>query len=138
MSQLFDFQRRGRTAPLHGILLVCLGFLAACGPSPSAQSTKTTDAKVAIQAKDTGVTRYTLTGRVVSVDKPAQSITVDGDAVPGFMAAMTMPYQVKAAGALEKLSPADQIKAEIVVGNDEAYLENVVVLSKAPSPKPTK
>jgi protein SCO1/2 len=138
MSQLLDFQRCGRTAPLHGILLVCLGFLAACGPSPSAQSTKTTDAKIATQAKDTGVKRYTLTGRIVSVDKPAQSITVDGDEIPGFMAAMTMPYQVKDAGALEKLSPGDQIKAEIVVGNDEAYLENVVVVKKAPAPKPTK
>jgi protein SCO1 len=138
MGHLLDFQRRRGSAAVPAIVLVCLSFLAACGPSPSAQSTKTADAKVGAQAKDTGVKRYALTGRIASVDKPAQSITVDGDAIPGFMAAMTMPYQVKDAGALEKLSPGDQIKAEIVVGNDEAYLENVVVVKKAPSPNSTK
>ncbi len=70
--------------------------------------------------------RISLTGRVVSVDKANQSINVDGDAIPGFMAAMTMPYQVKDASVLEKSSPGDQIKADIVVGNDGAYLENIV------------
>jgi protein SCO1/2 len=135
MSHSFDFQRRRHSVPAPAIVLVCLGFLTACGPSPSAQSAKTADAKVGAQAKDTGVKRYALTGRIVSVDKAAQSITVDGDAIPGFMAAMTMPYQVKDAGALERLSSGDQMKAEIVVGNDEAHLENVVVVKKAPSPK---
>ena len=86
----------------------------------------------------TDAKRYTLTGRIVSIDKPSQSITVDGDEIPGFMAAMTMPYQVKDAAVLEKLSPGDQIKAEIVVGNDSAYLEDVVVVRKAPPQKPAK
>jgi protein SCO1/2 len=79
-----------------------------------------------------------LTGRVVSIDKPARSINVDGDEIPGFMAAMTMPYPVKDAAALDKLSPGDQIKAEIVVGNEGAYLENISLTQKAPSPNPPK
>jgi protein SCO1/2 len=137
VSYLLNFQRRRQTAPVAAIVLVSLGFLAACGPSPSAQSTNTPSASATTQAKE-GVRRYALTGRVVSIDKSAQSITVDGDEIPGFMAAMTMPYQVKDTSALDKLSPGDQIKAEIVLGNDEAYLENIVVVKKAPSPKPTK
>jgi protein SCO1/2 len=88
------------------------------------------------EAKDTTAKRYNLTGRVVSIDKPAHSVSVDGDEIPGFMAAMTMPYQVKDASVLDKLSPGDQIKAEIVMGNDGAYLENVVPAQKASSPKP--
>jgi protein SCO1 len=127
VSHLLDFQRCKHTAPVPAIVLVFLLFLAACGPSLSAQSANATDAK-----------RYPLTGRIVSIDKPSQSITVDGDEIPGFMAAMTMPYQVKDAAVLEKLSPGDQIKAEIVVGNDSAYLENVVVLKKTPSQKAPK
>ncbi len=128
MSRLVDF----------GIVLVCLSFLAAHGPFSSAQSTNGTNAKVATQSKDTGAKRYALTGRVVSIDKSAQSITVDGEEIPGFMAAMTMPYQVKDMTVLEKLSPGDQIKAEIVIGNDEAYLENIVIVKKASSTKPAK
>jgi protein SCO1/2 len=138
MSHSLDFQRRRQTAPVPAIVLVCLGILAACGPSPSAQSKNASNAKVAIQAKDASAKRYVLTGRVISIDKASQSITVDGDEIPGFMAAMTMPYQVKDTSALDKLSPGDQIKAEIVVGNDEAYLENIAVVKKAPASKPTK
>jgi protein SCO1/2 len=108
-----------------------LGLLAACGPSHGAQQTGT-------KGENASVKRYQLTGRVVSIDKPARSINVDGDEIPGFMAAMTMPYQVKDAGALEKLSPGDQIKAEIVLGNEGAYLENISLAQKAPSPNPTK
>jgi len=116
-----------------------LGLLAACGPSRSAKQTdaKETDAKVTTEAKDASVKRYNLTGRVVSIDKSNQSINIDGDEIPGFMAAMTMPYQVKDASILEKVSPGDQIKAEIVVGNEGVHLQNVVA-TKTPSQTPTK
>jgi len=128
VSHQFATQQRTDTTILTAIALACLAILAACGPSRSAT----------IDAKDTTSKRYNLTGRVVSIDKPNQSINVDGDAIPGFMAAMTMPYQVKDASILDKVAPGDRIKAEIVVGNEAAYLENVVVAQGAPSPKPTR
>jgi len=120
------------------IVSVGLGVLAACAPSHSAKQMvgKESDDKVTTEAKDSSVKRYNLTGRVVSIDKPTHSINVDGDDIPGFMAAMTMPYQVKDAGVLDKVAPGDRIKAEIVMGSDGAYLENVVLVQKAPSPKP--
>jgi protein SCO1/2 len=120
-------QRGMRAMILIIVALVCLGMLTACGPSRSAK-----------QADDKGAKRYVLTGRVVSIDKPTQSMSVDGDAIPGFMAAMTMPYQVKDASVLDKLSPGDQIKGEIVVGNEGAYLENIALTQKAALPSPTK
>jgi len=124
-------QPRARTTILRAIVVGCLGLLAACGPSHSAQQT-------GAKGENASVKRYQLTGRVVSIDKPARSINVDGDEIPGFMAAMTMPYPVKDAAALEKLSPGDQIKAEIVLGNEGAYLENISLTQKAPSPNPKK
>jgi protein SCO1 len=130
-----DIRCRNRTTILTAIALLCMGIGVACEPSRNA---KVTDDKAAAAAKDTSAKRYNLTGRVVSIDKSTHSINVDGDEIPGFMAAMTMPYQVKDAGALEKLSPGDQIKAEIVMGNDGAYLENIVLAQKAPSPTPAK
>jgi len=131
VSHSFDMQPRARTTILRAIVVGCLGLLAACGPSHSAQQT-------GAKGENASVKRYQLTGRVVSIDKPARSINVDGDEIPGFMAAMTMPYPVKDAAALEKLSPGDQIKAEIVLGNEGAYLENISLTQKAPSPNPKK
>jgi protein SCO1 len=131
LSHPFDMQRRTHLIILRLIALGCLGLLAACGPSHSAQQT-------GAKGENANVKRYQLTGRVVSVDKATQSVNVDGDEIPGFMAAMAMPYPVKDAAALEKLSPGDRIKAEIVLGNEGAYLENITLTQKAPSPNPTK
>jgi len=135
----FDRQYRTRARMLAAIVSVALGVLAACGPSHSAKRMegKGSDDKVTTGAKDTSVKRYNLTGRVVSIDKATHSINVDGDEVPGFMAAMTMPYQVKDGGILDKVAPGDRIKAEIVVGSEGAFLENVVV-QKEPATKPGK
>jgi protein SCO1/2 len=121
-------------ARLLAIALACLGALVACGPRTAQLAD--TGAKVNSEARSTAVKRYPLTGRVVSIDKPNQSMNVDGDRIPGFMAAMTMPYPLKDASVLEKVLPGDQIKAEIVVGNQGAYLENVVVVTRTPSQSP--
>jgi protein SCO1/2 len=120
-------KQRTSTLILTVLALACLGISTACGPSPSAKQT----GAVTAQSQPTSVKRYPLTGRVVSVDKPNQSLNIDGDEIPGFMAAMKMPYPVKDTSILEKVSPGDQIKAEIVVGSESAYLENVVVETKA-------
>jgi Cu/Ag efflux protein CusF len=97
---------------------------------PDARRRKRTtaaDAETRHQARGPGPNRKTLPShcRVVSIDGPNQSINIDGDAIPGLMAAMTMPYSVKDAAALAKLSPGDRIKAEIVVGDEDADLENI-------------
>jgi protein SCO1/2 len=133
-------QDRTQARILTAMVSVGLGILGACGPSQSAQKTDAHKSypKVTTEAKDTTAKRYNLTGRVASIDKPSHSINVDGNEIPGFMAAMTMPYQVKDASILDKLSPGDQIKAEIVMGNDGAYLENVVRIQKTLSPQPIK
>ena len=79
----------------------------------------------------TPVKRYHLKGKVVSVDKRAQMVNVDGEDIPGFMGAMTMPYQVKPASELDKLSAGDAITADVVVQDDNSWLENIVVSGKA-------
>src|ERR1700693_392560 len=82
--------------------------------------------------------RYPFTGRVVSVDTQAQSAIIDGNAIPGFMDAMAMPYKVKPAATLNHLLPGDSVSAEVVVvqpdgKNDDAppdyWLENVKVIA---------
>jgi protein SCO1/2 len=80
--------------------------------------------------------RYHLKGKVVSVDRQAKMANIDADAIPGFMAAMTMPYPVKPADELNKLSAGDTITADVVVQNEDAWLENVLVTGHAGGPAP--
>jgi protein SCO1/2 len=119
-----------RTYVLSIFLLAPIGLLigaAGCGsPKPAEQP--------AVQQTQ-GPRRYALTGRVVSIDKPKLQVTVDGADIPGFMMAMTMGYSVKNANLLDPLSAEDQIKADVVVNGEDAYLENIVVVKKADAAK---
>jgi protein SCO1 len=88
----------------------------------------------------TATKRYPFTGHLVSIDTQSKSAIVDGDAIPGFMDAMAMPYEVKPAATLNHLLPGDSISAEVVVvqrdSSDDAtspayWLENVKVIAHA-------
>jgi protein SCO1 len=85
------------------------------------------------RANPAAAKRYPFTGRVISVDAQAQSALIDGDAIPGFMDAMAMPYKVKPEATLNHLLPGDSISAEVVSepeddnGRSDYWLENVKV-----------
>ena len=79
--------------------------------------------------------RYSLQGRVVSVEKDKQQVVVDHGEITGFMMAMTMGYSVKNPSVLDSLSPEDQITADVVVNGDDVWLENIAVVKKAGSAK---
>jgi protein SCO1/2 len=79
-------------------------------------------------------------GIVVSTD--ATHVTLDHEAVPGFMEAMTMPYKLKDPSVVSELHAGDRITARIVVQHDDAgfsdpELDNIVVIAQArPDYKP--
>jgi protein SCO1/2 len=75
--------------------------------------------------------RYVLTGTVQSIDAPNHQIEVDGDAVPGYMDAMSMPYSVPDDKALKALNVGDIIRADIVVEGNDSHLENIKVTGHA-------
>jgi len=115
------------------IALACISALTSCTKKNPETNTQTTQ-----QQPDTSVKRYQLTGRVIGVDKPNKSLTVDCDEIPGFMSAMQMPYDVKDPGLMDKLSPGDKISADVVVKGDDSWLENIKVTQPAPpAPKPS-
>lgn len=105
-------------------LLAALILTFGCNKSSSPASSSQASAK-----------RYHLKGKVVSVDKRANMVNVDSEAIPGFMDAMTMPYTVKPADELDKLAAGDAITADIVVQDDNSWLENIVVSGHSTAPK---
>jgi len=71
---------------------------------------------------------YPLKGRVVSKVPETHTLVVDHDNIPGFMAAMTMPYQVAPGVDLSGVEPGDRIEARVVVKPDEQYwLDRITV-----------
>jgi len=89
----------------------------------------------AAQQVSTTAKRYYLKGKVVSIDKQSKMANIDSEAIPDFMGAMIMPYNVKPESQLDQLKPGDAITADVVVQNERAWLENVVVSTHAPVSK---
>ena len=87
------------------------------------------------QPAQQGPRRYSLNGRVVSIEKAKQQVVVDHGEITGFMMAMTMGYSVKNPNLLDSLSPEDRITADVVVNGDDVWLENIVVVKKADQAK---
>jgi len=77
--------------------------------------------------------RYSLRGEVMDKNIAANEITVKHDDIPGFMSAMTMPYQVKDPGVVQELEPGDLIAAEVVTANNgnDFWLEDVRITDKS-------
>ena len=113
-------------------LIFCL-FVTVLAVSCNKPSSQTTTATPPQPAAPTAK-RYHLTGRVVSTDKRGNSVLIDGDAIPDFMDAMTMPYTVKDLTLLDKLTRGDKITADVVVQGDDSWIENVVVTGHTTAP----
>jgi protein SCO1/2 len=83
---------------------------------------------------------FPVRGKIISTD--ATHVTLEHEAVPGFMEAMTMPYKLKDPSIIKELHPGDRITAKIVVQQDAAgfrdpQLDNIVVIAQArPDYKP--
>lgn len=109
-------------------LSAVLAFCAACNRGPSQAAAGQAAAK-----------RYSLKGKVISVDKKAGTANINNEPITGFMDAMIMPYAIKPASALDQIQPGDSITADVVVEPAKYWLENVKVTghSKAPSATPT-
>jgi len=60
---------------------------------------------------------YTFHGKVVSADKDAKTLTIDGEKVEGWMEAMTMRYKVDDPTVVDRLKPGDQITATVYDGD---------------------
>jgi len=98
-------------------------FLAALSLSISAGACRNT--------AQTQERRYHMEGTVISIDKAQQRVVVDHKEIPGFMGAMAMPYPTADPNDLDRLSPGDQITADVVVTPDHIQLKNIVVVKKS-------
>ena len=50
------------------------------------------------------------TGKVIRIDRAAEKLVIDHEAIPGYMGAMTMPYAVSSPNMLDYVEPGMDIK----------------------------
>lgn len=75
--------------------------------------------------------QYEIRGQILSVDANRREVLVDHEDIPGFMPAMTMPYQVRDPELLQNKKPGDLFTATLVVEEVRAYLSTLTVTGSA-------
>lgn len=84
-----------------------------------------------------GAKKYHIRGIVVSSDAKTGSVTVDTDAIPGYMEAMTMPYTLAQPNVATELHPGDTITATLTVTANADTLDEIDIIAQAkPDYKP--
>jgi protein SCO1/2 len=82
---------------------------------------------------------YQLRGIVVSSDAAKGIVTIDTEAIPGLMGAMTMPYKLAQPGVATELHPGDHVSARLRVSTSASVLDQIDVTAQAkPDYKPEK
>ena len=84
---------------------------------------------------------YPLRGKIVSTEAAKGEVTIDHQAIPGFMDAMTMPYKVRDTRILSELHPGDTVTADVLVSQSEdadVFVDHFVIVGEAkPDYRPT-
>jgi protein SCO1/2 len=104
--------------------LLAVAVVAGCHSSPKPESQSS-----AMQADKV----YKLRGKVVATNPATGEVTVNHDAIPGFMDAMIMPYKLKNPNILSELHPGDTITADVLVSenpNVDVLLDHIVVIAQ--------
>jgi protein SCO1 len=71
--------------------------------------------------------QYSVSGLVLRVDRPRQTMVVSCNTIPGYMEAMGMPFEVRDPKALDGLRPGMAVEFRLVVNLNSSYAENIRV-----------
>jgi protein SCO1/2 len=91
-------------------------------------------------SSDSSYKTYKVRGKVVGTNASTGEVTLNHEAIPGFMEAMTMPYKLKDPNILSELHPGDVITADLFVSQEadaNMFLDHIVVVAQGrPDYKP--
>jgi protein SCO1/2 len=71
--------------------------------------------------------QYSASGMVLKIDQAHKTFVASCNAIPGFMDAMTMPFDVRTAKELDGLLPGMTVGFTLVVDRETSYAENITI-----------
>jgi protein SCO1/2 len=71
---------------------------------------------------------YPVTGMVLKVDRARNMFTASIQAIPGFMPAMAMPFEVRQGKDLDGLAPGAAVEFALVVKGSSSYAERIRIV----------
>jgi len=122
--------------PFLASSLLVVVALAGCHSGPNAGSSSASapsSVSDSPSASNPSIKVFKLRGKVVATNSTTGEVTLDHEAIPGFMGAMTMPYKLKDASILSELHPGDVITADVLISQDanaDILLDHIVIVAQ--------
>jgi len=129
-------------SPVFLLVLVvgCLTLSCRREPTPS-EPPPASEAPPPIEiasVQSTNLRTFYVKGVIKAIDQAQNEVTVKHEEVPGFMPAMTMPFEVKDQAELDGLAVDDEIVFRMLITPDEGWIDEVTKTGTAPAePEPT-
>jgi protein SCO1/2 len=117
--------RRGTVRPIGCALLAAL---AVCSCKKASSPPNLTGSS--------GHREYAVRGVVREVRPAEAQVLIQHEAIPGYMAAMTMAFDLKDTNQLARLRAGDSVSFKLVVTETSGWLEDIQVLASTPVPPP--
>jgi protein SCO1 len=73
-----------------------------------------------------GERRFEVRGQIRELDIDSKTIRIAHEEIPGYMAAMTMPFQVKDTSVLHGLKVGDDVGFLLVVTDDDSWIRRII------------
>lgn len=117
------------------LLLLASAGLSGCGDRPEPLPPTAAGSGPTVPPKPDS---HELRGVVRQVNRETGVVAIRHEAIPGFMPAMTMPFDLKGQDALEDLQVGDQVKGTLRIEGGDAVLRDVEIteMATAPAPEP--
>ena len=116
---------KSRAALVFPVLL--LAAFAGCAKRSTGGSSPSAGGAAASSAPSASARRFAFRGVVRAVDPAKREVTVEHEAIPDYMDAMTMPFPVKDdPQVFEILHPGDRLEAKLVVDRGSYWLEQIL------------
>src|SRR5215472_4865194 len=106
------------------VVVVAIGLLTSCERSPS----------TAIQTVPPGTNQrsFQVKGVVLAVKPLEKTIEIKHEAIPDYMPAMTMPFDVKDTNILAGIEAGETVSFRMVVTDTEGWIDQIQKLADAP------
>ena len=80
------------------------------------------------------ITNYDVRGVVMTLKPEDGDVVIRHEEIPGYMMAMTMPFEVRDTNDLKGLKPGDGVQFRLRVTETDGWIDQIRILSNAPAP----
>jgi protein SCO1/2 len=109
---------------LPGFILGLLSLLCGCSPAQPPGATSPAPGSPV----DANITNYTVRGVVIGLGEDGKSVKVKHEEIPGYMMAMTMPFEARPTNELTGLMRGDQIEFRMRVTETDGWIDQIRIL----------